>query len=79
MVAFSCSSESALAAVCVTREEAVVAVSGLLTALQYESCPSGAAECVASIIAKLSDAFDLNVSITEEYGKDGKKCLKVAT
>lgn len=52
--------------VSVSREEASVAVSGLITALQYESCPPGTAIAVTSIVEKLSNAFGLGVSITTD-------------
>lgn len=60
MVAFA--SEDRI--VSVSRDEASVAVSGLLTALRYESCPPGTAAAVSSIVEKLSNAFGFGVSIT---------------
>lgn len=62
MVAFA--SETRI--VGLTRDEATVTVSGLLTALQYESCPPGTAESVTSIVMKLSNAFDLGITITTD-------------
>lgn len=66
MVAFA--SESRILQV--SRDEASVAVSGILTALQYESCPPGTEEAVVSFVQKLSEAFGLGVSINAASTED---------